>query len=415
MIMRAGHAVIAVLAIIISIVSLLMLSARLSSQPEARDDAVYYRVKVGLSHKGEPIDFDVVVGCGARVSSDGHSGASIDIVGWYPFVYAKAVPGGHAVLLRTSVDGISDLRSGGPCRGATSTDGSGDYRRPNAPGVAADWLPILVWYERADDLSHGLAYVTQDAYEAPDAQLEFHGATIEHATRVDFERFLATAPENLMPRYLAGNLCCDIPGRYETAADVPPEVVRDPRLAWRLMGRPFCSGVERIRLNEVQRAQVRALWPADHPRYWSVPGREQLALSQRLFYSDKTTQWPPNYHDLYRYAMPDPPDNRTRRSSVFPMVPALALTRLNNATGLGGYPDAITIGDGLSHRGMLSCDIWANKQLAQAVTERASVWKVYPPPRTCEIDSVQVLSPSQGCGNGHEPSFIAFVGHEHLS
>ncbi len=193
--------------------------------PERRqvDNAVYYRVKVGLSHKGAPIDFDVVVGCGARVSSDGYSGASVDILGWYPFVYARAISGGHAVLLRTSVDGVSEIGEE-PCRGGTSTDGSGDYRRPHAPAVAADWLPIMVWYDRADDLSHGLAYVTRDAYEAPDAQLEFHGATVEHATRTDFERFLATAPENLMPRYLADNLCCTIPGRYETAGQVPPDV-----------------------------------------------------------------------------------------------------------------------------------------------------------------------------------------------
>lgn len=379
---------------------------------EAHDDAVYYRVKVGLSHKGEPIDFDVVVGCGARVSSDGYSGGSVDILGWYPFVYAKAIPGGHAVLLRTSVDGISDLRSGGPCRGATSTDGRGDYRQPHAPGVAADWLPILVWYDRADNLSHGFAYVTQDAYEVPDAQMEFHGATIEHATRADFLLFLATAPENLVPRYLADDLCCTIPGRYKTASDVPPEVVRDPRLAWRLVDRPYCSGVERIRLSEAQRTKVRALWPADHPRYWSVPGKDQRSLVERLFFSDSAPRSPPNYRDLYRYAVPDTPEVRARRSAVFPVVPVLALSRLDGTTGQDGASNAIEIGDSRSHRGMMSCDSAATKELERAVTGRATLRERFAP-IGCAIDGTEVPSPPLGCLGGDSADFIAFEDDEY--
>ncbi|MBB4366908.1 hypothetical protein GGD66_008013 [Bradyrhizobium sp. CIR48] len=46
----------------------------------------------------------------------------------------------------------------------------------NAAASAHDPLPLAVWFEDISDLSAGLGYASEDAYENPIAKLAFHGA-----------------------------------------------------------------------------------------------------------------------------------------------------------------------------------------------------------------------------------------------
>lgn len=239
---------------------------------ETEHETTYYRLKVALSHKGQPIDLDVVVGCGVRSQHYSYGETSVEIGGMYPLVYAVAIPGGHAVKVRTLpvVDGYS------LCQGGTSDNGA----------VPREWIPFITWYDDARDLSHGIGYATPDAYANPRSQLEYHGAHVSAATRADFDAFLKTKPVNLVPAYLAGWLFP--PGHViRSRKDVTPAMKRDPRTAWKLEGKPNCRGVLRIKLDDRQRRLVRSLWPAQRPRIWSLADwKAQHALQDEL--------WPPN-------------------------------------------------------------------------------------------------------------------------
>ena len=79
------------------------------------------------------------------------------------------------VLLQT-VDG---------CHGLTSENG-------DAP---PDLLPLAVWFEDVSDLSAGLGYASEDAYDSPIAKLAFRGARIDHSTRDELEEWRKRSAE----------------------------------------------------------------------------------------------------------------------------------------------------------------------------------------------------------------------------
>jgi hypothetical protein len=45
-----------------------LILSRDSSLAATVQESSYFRLKIGLSHKGEPIDMDIVVGCGVRIT-----------------------------------------------------------------------------------------------------------------------------------------------------------------------------------------------------------------------------------------------------------------------------------------------------------------------------------------------------------
>ena len=144
------------------------------------DRSSFYRLKVGLSHEGERIDFDIVVGCAVRVTNYQDNDRSFDAV-YTPVSYMKRITGGHGVFVK-----LPSL-----CRGKTTDNGE----------IPDDFLPRVIWYEDADDWRLGIGYYAMDAYENPRSQLTFHGASVHKATRAEWEAFLPHSQrENLVPQ-----------------------------------------------------------------------------------------------------------------------------------------------------------------------------------------------------------------------
>ncbi len=223
------------------------LSAADSYVKSTEDRSTFYRLKVGLSHEGERIDFDIVVGCAVRVTHYRDNDRSFDAF-LNPVTYMKRIHGGHGVLIKTPSF----------CRGLTTDNGE----------IPADFLPQVVWYEDADDLRLGIGYYAMDAYENPRAQLAFHGASVHKATRAEWEASQPQAQaENLLPQehyYEPGT------GRF---SDEELAALRwDMKaLARNKAFRPSCRGVRRFELDEPEaRAILRKYWPESKPRYWSV-------------------------------------------------------------------------------------------------------------------------------------------------
>ncbi|WP_156648537.1 hypothetical protein [Methylobacterium sp. Leaf108] len=232
-----------------------------------KTETVYFRLVVDLTFDKAPVTVDVVVACGQhRTQSRAHGGTN-ETLGMSAYVYAVRLPGDHAVKVRTvGVPGAPN-----PCSGDTTANGR----------VPKNWLPLVVWYERADELAHGLGYADQDAYASPIARLGFRGARVETANAEDFERFLQTGPKNLVPPYLSQGMCCQGIPFLSQGEPVPPEYLARPEKAWRFAGTARCRGVRRVRLSESQRETIRALWPKERPDRWQPPaeGEYDLMLS----------------------------------------------------------------------------------------------------------------------------------------
>lgn len=221
-----------------------------------RSGSVFYRLVSKYQHGDEIIDFDIVVGCGVRVTRWGDGDKSYDALR-DPAVFVKATKNGSAVLQI-----VPDA-----CRGETRENGD----------VPDDFLPGALWFDRADDLSLGIAYVTEDAFESPHSKLKFLGASIHQATRSDYVAFEPIAAKNLMdPRPLISFL--PLPSLDEIKRHLG-----DSRALTKIWPGMSCKAVLRLHLSDpVQRAIVAEHWPKSKPRYW-MPSAQQLAeLDRRL-------------------------------------------------------------------------------------------------------------------------------------
>jgi hypothetical protein len=220
-----------------------------------QDRSVYYRLLAKYQHGDETIDFDIVVGCGVRVTRYGDGGNSYDAFR-DPVAYVKPVEGGGAVMQIVP----------SACLGETSDNGK----------VPDDFLPGALWFDRAEDLSLGIAYVTEDAFESPKSKLKFLGASIHTTTREEWEAFQPMAAKNLIdPRPL-----------FSTMPMPDPAVLRqnlgDSQALARLWPGMSCHVVARLHISDAGRAIIREYWPASKPRYWT-PSQQQLdAIDRRV-------------------------------------------------------------------------------------------------------------------------------------
>lgn len=215
------------------------------------DGSVFYRLKAAYLHGEERVDFDIVVGCAVRVTSYQDNSSSYDAFR-DPVVYAKPTQDGGAVLQI-----VTDA-----CRGETTKNGE----------VPPDFLPGAVWFDDKDDLSFGIAYVTEDAFENPQSKLTFRGATIVRATREEWEAFRPVAAKNLLDSK-------DFTYSPEPLAEaqVRANLWDRRKLAKWTRFSMECVGYQRHRLTDPKAREVVArYWPASHPRFWS-PGYPALA------------------------------------------------------------------------------------------------------------------------------------------
>ena len=121
-----------------------------------------------LAYKGEPQDFNIVVGCNVREIFYKEGGSTYE-AGLIPSVFGRRMNDGRGLVVRPPR----------ACRGETTANGQ----------VEPDLLPVIVVYDNADTLDFGIAYLSEDAYESPLSVLKFGGASIEAATRADFDKF----------------------------------------------------------------------------------------------------------------------------------------------------------------------------------------------------------------------------------
>ena len=210
----------------------------------------YFRIKANYTYKGkngpEPWVFDVVAGCGVSLTQYA-TGQVAGISQRVPTLYALPTSDGAALMIEVVK----------ACGGQTTENGK----------VPKDFFPAIVYYEKADDLSLGMLYVSEDAYERPLSKLAFHGATISAATKEEYQHWNETDGKKNLISFLSspevsiiGN---DLPFR------VTPELIENPRLYWKASMPKNCYGVARLKMPEKLRQYVRQFWKPDGPRYWS--------------------------------------------------------------------------------------------------------------------------------------------------
>jgi hypothetical protein len=216
-----------------------------------RETGTFYRLKVNLTYKGKPQDFDIVVTCGGRETDYRDGGRTVEI-GVTPSAFGRRMDDGKGIV-------VHPPRA---CRGETTENGE----------VPPDLMPIVVVYDDADTLAFGNAYLSDDAYESPRSVLQFGGATIERSDRAAFEQFRRDRP-NLITR-----------SSYWTSSGVG---------GLKLVGLPAahipmgvgCYGYARFRLTNSEKERAHELWPAARPRFWEPATREDQEAIDPIIYN----------------------------------------------------------------------------------------------------------------------------------
>ncbi|MER9949058.1 hypothetical protein [Mesorhizobium sp. M0047] len=208
------------------------------------DRGTYFRLKVDVTYRGEPQHFDIVVGCNVR-GIGYKDGSSTREVGLVPTVYGRRMSDGKGLVVR-----VPDA-----CHGDTSADGR----------VPADFVPVMVVYDDAATLGFGMAYMVDEAYHSPHSLMSFSKASVEKATRAEFDAFRQNGQPNLVTRE-----------QYHSAQ--PRDVVEKMGLTkiYPAFGRS-CWAYSRSLIPEGYRANVRKYWPAERPKYWMIPDYKSLA------------------------------------------------------------------------------------------------------------------------------------------
>ena len=229
----------------------------------------YFRLKASYTHDGQPIDFDIVVACNIRVDRY-RSGDSGFLASRYPRFFVQRTHDNHAVMQIVPI----------ACRGETTESGT----------VPADFMPGAIWFETPGDYRFGVAYVSEDAFESPKGQLNFHGASVHKATRAEWEAFEKQAADNegLRSRYYDRPFYSTEDARRIAeggGSEVAAAYARS------------CSGVTRYKLSKTGRAAVRKHWPASRPKYWVVGDRDSGPWAELKRVRDNT----PIFANGFRY------------------------------------------------------------------------------------------------------------------
>ncbi len=218
----------------------------------AKDQGYFYRMtaKFTVKETGEALDFDYVVACNIRLTRWRDGGLSNDST-FSPRVIVKATAGGQAVMLKTF----------NLCNGITSEN-------ENLP---PDALPMAIWFDSVEDLSNGLAYVSDDAFENPLGRLTFRGARVDAATRADWEAWRKKAADEYVDRGA-------LPGPW--GYDYPDNMnINNPDIGRYVSS---CYGYKRMKMPAVIGRKVRDLWPPERPHFWTVPNEDESKIGNLL-------------------------------------------------------------------------------------------------------------------------------------
>jgi hypothetical protein len=227
----------------------------------SKDAGYFYRFRAAFEVKitGEQLDFDYIVACNIRLTRWRDGGLSND-TSFSPRVMVQATAGGQAVILKT-LDACGGLVS-------------------ETNDVPADVLPVAIWFDSIAELSHGLAYASEDAYENPVGKLRFHGARIDRATRADWEAWRKKAADEYVERgSMPGPWGYDYPDNMNEANPDIGKYVSS------------CHGYRRLKLPEAIRAKIHPQWPSNRPQFWALANEDDGKVGELLL--DDTVSEPP--------------------------------------------------------------------------------------------------------------------------
>jgi len=240
------------------------------------DRGTYFRLKVKVAYKGEPQDFDIVVGCNVRWTSYKDNSRTYE-AGLVPTLFGRRMSDGAGLVVRPP----------DACGGETTANS----------GVPAEFIPIIIVYDDADTMGFGTGYMTEDAYASPLSVLDFGGATIESATNEDFDEFRAEQTNIVTPAMYFSDSQADLE-RHNLKA--PPV-----RFGQR------CFGYSRFRLIGERRTAAQGLWPEDRPQYWRLSSKDKSALiasRAELVQTDDPDAVSHTRYQFMRGVEPDAPD-----------------------------------------------------------------------------------------------------------
>jgi hypothetical protein len=219
----------------------------------------YFRIVANYTYKSatgpQPWTFNVVAGCGVSLTkyvTGDISGVSQRM----PTLYALPTSDGRALMIEVVK----------ACGGSTTENGR----------VPDDFFPAIVSYESADDLSLGMLYLSEDAYEGPLSRLTFHGATISAATKEEFETWMETDGKKNLISYLSSAEIT--PKGYVTPQTVTPRHIANPGESWKEVMPNRCYGVARLKMPENLQNYVRESWDPNGPRYWTMDRERAVEL-----------------------------------------------------------------------------------------------------------------------------------------
>jgi hypothetical protein len=215
----------------------------------------FFRMKVALVYKGEAQNFDVVYGCNVNYVRY-KDGASTSEIGLVPSVYGRRMSDGKALIVQAP---------GAACKPGNPA--------PYNPYLLNDFMPLVIVFENAAELGFGTAYISDDAYASPTSDLKFGAASIETASREEFDEFRSNGPPNIVRRetYHADNLSDE----NARALGIPPIRPLDelPGLGF------YCEAYARFRVSEEVAEVLRRYWPGNKPKYWEpTTSGEDMAI-----------------------------------------------------------------------------------------------------------------------------------------
>jgi hypothetical protein len=210
----------------------------------------YFRMKADYTYKSatgpQAWTFDVVGGCGVALTKY-ITGDISSMSQRVPTVYALPTSDGHALLIEVPR----------VCGDATTANGR----------IPKDFFPAIVYYEKADDLSLGQLYLSEDAYEGPNSKLTFHGATISSATKEEFDAWMnGEEKKNLVSLLTSAEIKPLGYWKDETSS----ELLTNPALYWKTTLPKNCFGVARLKMPTNLKKYVEQFWKKDGPRYWTM-------------------------------------------------------------------------------------------------------------------------------------------------
>ncbi len=227
------------IALATAVVTVLYGDAHRPTASNVADRATYYRLRVNVEYRAEPVLLDVVVGCNARTTLYKDGDRSVEL-GLVPFAFGLRMQDGRALVVQPPT----------ACGGETTDNGR----------VPPDLLPLLIIYDDAGSPTEGTGYASLDAYNRPGSILKFNAATISRATRNEFDDWRQReAPRNIVRPEM-------IP--FTIGAPFVPS-------SWS-PGTPLfgseCRGVLRVPLPERLREEVRRHRPENLPAFWVPSG-----------------------------------------------------------------------------------------------------------------------------------------------